>query len=572
MVAIVVIPILFGCGQSNRPNTLPSNSASASEGQAPRVKKVLVAGIGAPLPPFGPLGRVGTYVGAIQYIEAHSNGLVTSDENGRPIPQLAADLPSLERGTATILEDGRMVTTWALRPNVTWHDGERFTAHDIAFGFTVYSDLQLPAMDRSAVLQIESVDVVDDFTARITWKAPYYLAGSLGLKLLWPLPMHLLAESYASGDRERFLNLPYWSTDYVHTGPFRLAQLDPGAEAVFQAYDGYYQGRPRIDTLVIRPILDPNALYASVLSGDIDLTIGPIEGDQAVSLQDQWQQTHAGSVVTTVGNSTVMSFQLAPELAGSKEVLDPLIRQGLHFAVDRAGLTELSTGGRSAPELEGRSLLPPTDPLYSYVADVYAERAGNPSRAIQRFAEVGWQRGSDGLLVSAGERRLSIEVRASRENLGAAIASGWRQVGVDASVTVPSQAQSLDLEWAQAFPGVQVTAQTAGDSILNMLYGPTMATARNNFGGNNRGHYNSAQMNALIDRFRASLPERDRGPLMRQIADLIAEDQPIIQPNFNPIYGSVRSGVHALGDLRGGYISGGQFGAYSRSSFLWDKD
>jgi ABC-type transport system substrate-binding protein len=244
----------------------------------------------------------------------------------------------------------------------------------------------------------------------------------------------------------------------------------------------------------------------------------------------------------------------------------------LHFAMDRAGITELSTGGRPAPELEARSILPPTDPLYSYVADIYADRAGNPNRAIQRFAEAGWARGADGMLVGADDRRLLIEVRTNRENLGAAIASGWRQVGVDATVIVPSQAQSLDLEWAQAFPGSQVTAQTAGDSILNMLYGPTMATARNNYGGNNRGHYNSPRMNELIDRFRSSLRDSDRGPLMRQIGDLVGEDQPIIQPNFNPIYGTVRSGVRALSDYRGGYISGGQFGAYSRTSYLWDKD
>jgi peptide/nickel transport system substrate-binding protein len=570
--AFLLAITLLGCGPAAQSPSNRTEGSSPADAQAPRARKTLVAAIGAPLPTFGPLGRTGTYAGAIQYIEAHSHGLVTSDDQGRPVPQLARELPSLERGTARILDDGRMETTWALRDDVTWHDGARFTAQDIVFGFRVYADPQLPAMDRSAVLQMESVEAVDTFTARITWKAPYYLAGSLGLKLLWPLPSHLLAETYDAGDKERFLNLAYWTKDYVHTGPFRLAQFDPGGDATFEAYDGYFRGPPKLAALVIRPILDSNALMASVLSGDVDISIGPIEGDQAFALKDQWELSGAGSVLSTVGNSTVLAFQLAPELANPRDVLDPRVRQALHYGIDRPGITELSTGGRPAPELEARSLLPPTDPLYSYVKDIYADRASNPARALQRFAEAGWERGSDGMLASQDGRRLALEVRSSRETVGAAIASGWRQVGVDATVVVPSRAQSADLEWAQAFPGAQITAQTAGDSILNMLYGPTMATARNNYGGNNRGHYNNPRVNDLITRFRSSLPETERGPLMREIAERVGEDQPLIQPNFNPIFGTVRKGVRALGDISGGYISGGQFGAYSRTAYLWEKE
>lgn len=570
--ALLLTLAVSACGPAGHPPSNTTAGNSSAEPQAPRARRVLTAAIGAPFPPFGPLGRTGTYAGAIQYIEAHSHALVTSDDQGRPIPQLARELPSLDQGTARVMADGRMTTTWALREDVTWHDGPPFGARDIVFGFRVYSDQQLPAMDRSAALQMESAEAVDEYTARVTWKAPYYLAGSLGLKLLWPLPAHLLADTYEAGNKERFLNLPYWTKEYVHTGPFRLAHLEPGAEAVFDAYDGYFRGRPRIDSIVIRPILDSNALYASVLAGEVDLTMGPIEGDQAFALKDHWGASSAGIVISTIGNSTVLSFQLAQDLANPKGILDPRVRQALHFAIDRAGITELSTGGRPAAELEATSILPLTDPLYSYVKDIYADRAGNPNRALQRFAEAGWNRGSEGMLVSPDGRRLGVEVRTSRENLGAAIASGWRQVGVDATVMVPSPAQSLDLEWAQAFPGVQGTAQTAGDSILNMLYGPTMATARNNYGGNNRGHYNSPRMNDLVDRYRSSLRATDRGPLMREIGDLVGEDQPIIQPNFNPIFGTVREGVRALSDFNGGYISGGQFGAYSRTAYLWDKD
>jgi peptide/nickel transport system substrate-binding protein len=568
---LVLLVLLVGCTPAANRGPDPTGPSS-EQAAAPRARKTIIAAIAAPFPPFGPLGRTGTYAGVIQYIEAHTHGLVTSDAQGRPIPQLSKELPSLDNGTARILDDGRMTTRWALREDVTWHDGVPFTADDVVFGFKVYTDNQLPAMDRSAVLQMESAEALDPYTVLITWKRPSFLGASLGPKLLWPLPAHILAASYEQGDREQFQNLPYWSTEYVHTGPFRLARSEPGVEIVLEAYDRYFLGRPKIDTLIIRPILDTNALYAAVLAGEVDLTMGPIEGDLAYALQDQWAASGAGTMVTTIGNSTVLSFQLAPELANPRDLLDPRIRRALHMAMDRAGITQLATGGRPAPELEARSIVPPTDPLHSYVKDLYADRAGNPTRAMQLFAEAGWTRGADRLLANAEGRRLGLEVRAHREVLGAALASGWRQAGVDTTMMVPSQAQSLDLEWAQAFPGIQSGAQAVGDQVLNVLYGPTQATARNNFGGNNRGHYDNPRMNDLIDRFRASLRETDRGTLMRQIAEQVADDQPIIQTNFNPIFGTVKKGVRALDDFSGGYISGGQFGAYSRTAYLWDRD
>src|SRR6266540_3295500 len=39
-------------------------------------------------------------------------------------PQLARELPALDRGTWQLNPDGSMDTTWLLRPNVRWHDGE----------------------------------------------------------------------------------------------------------------------------------------------------------------------------------------------------------------------------------------------------------------------------------------------------------------------------------------------------------------------------------------------------------------------------------------------------------------
>src|SRR3954468_8512000 len=49
--------------------------------------------------------------------------LAANTSDGSPTPRVLQDLPSIERGTWKVFDDGTMTTTWRLRPGVTWQDG-----------------------------------------------------------------------------------------------------------------------------------------------------------------------------------------------------------------------------------------------------------------------------------------------------------------------------------------------------------------------------------------------------------------------------------------------------------------
>ena len=55
------------------------------------------------------------------------------DPQGRPSPWLAAELPSQENGSWVVNSDGTMRTTWKIRPNAKWHDGQPVRPTDFAF-------------------------------------------------------------------------------------------------------------------------------------------------------------------------------------------------------------------------------------------------------------------------------------------------------------------------------------------------------------------------------------------------------------------------------------------------------
>src|SRR6185436_2727170 len=105
--------------------------------------------------------------GAQSFEEVWRQGLVTTGKTSTaPEARIAAELPSLERGTAALLPDGRLRATWRIRPEVKWADGADLTARDYAFGLEVMKEPQNPLAGATLVVNIapliERLEIIDD--------------------------------------------------------------------------------------------------------------------------------------------------------------------------------------------------------------------------------------------------------------------------------------------------------------------------------------------------------------------------------------------------------------------------
>src|SRR5581483_1099993 len=65
------------------------------------------------------------------------------DDRGVAQPELLASLPSLNTDSWRVFPDGTMQTTYTLRPNLTWHDGEPLTPSDFVFAWHVFATKEL---------------------------------------------------------------------------------------------------------------------------------------------------------------------------------------------------------------------------------------------------------------------------------------------------------------------------------------------------------------------------------------------------------------------------------------------
>jgi peptide/nickel transport system substrate-binding protein len=571
-VLLLITGLLFtACGPGASSPTTPGSGRGTSS-PATEGPKTIVIGVTSAVTALPIMGSSTTAGGWQSLNELYAQGLVTADHTVRqPIPRLATAVPSLDDGSIEILPDGRMKTVYRLRHDVTWQDGEPFTAQDLVFSYQVSTDRNLPRLNVDAISQMDSVEATDDSTFVIYFKGPYYQADSIGLRALWPLPRHLLEEGYTTLDPQAFINLPYWTTEYVHLGPFRLSEFRAGEQLTFDAYPGYFLGAPKLSRVIVKVFNDENVLYAGVLSGSVDMMMdNSLPADLAFQLKEQWDANGTGTVHVGTGTTRFLAAQFDPNLQSQPAVLDPRVRQALYLAVDRHAVSDVVNRGHG--ELVANSLLPPGDRLYNAVQDGLARFSFDPGRARDLLQQTGWQfPDAGGILVGTGGQRLTTELWTTEgaDNEIAVIADYWKQVGVSTEQYVVPGSLVRDRQYRQTYPGFETSARGSGDAILTR-FDPRESAAPPNYSGSNRGHYANPDFAPLIDRYRQSVQAAERAQVIKAISDLVAQDLPVMPLYFDPTTPGVRKGVVALDDFAGGAEAAQLYGTFSRNAHEWE--
>lgn len=138
------------------------------------------------------------------------SGLYTYNNQGRPVPDLATDLP-------TISNDGRTYTV-ILKPNLTWHDGKPVTSSDVAFTISKIQDPTINSPLRGLWLST-TVQAINDQTIIFTTKeesGPFLHNLTVGL-----LPEHIWHGVAAENFTTTGLNLTP-----LGNGPYAVRQVE----------------------------------------------------------------------------------------------------------------------------------------------------------------------------------------------------------------------------------------------------------------------------------------------------------------------------------------------------------
>jgi peptide/nickel transport system substrate-binding protein len=303
--------------------------------------------------------------GWVAFGAAHhmTDPLIQLDREGQPQPSLA---------TSWEVSDDAMTYTLRLRDDVTFHDGARFDAE--AVRANIQRTLDDPdTMQHARFTQyIGSVDVVDDFTVRITLK-------ELDASFLYDVLAHWQVRPISPNDipNRSAATMTY---GYAGTGQFKFESYVADDSLTLVKNENYWRGAPNIDRVVFRFLPERSVHTVELLAGSVDVSQSLVLDDIAL-LQARGKQivTAPWPVVSMLTMNVSRGF--TAELA---------VRQAIRHAVNRQEIVDSVLRGYA---LLSRAGLPEGTALYN---DSVPEVTYDPELAGRILDEAGWVRGADG--------------------------------------------------------------------------------------------------------------------------------------------------------------------------------
>ncbi|MGH2558084.1 MAG: ABC transporter substrate-binding protein [Thermomicrobiales bacterium] len=322
--------------------------------------------------------------------------------------------------------------TWqfTLRQGVTFHNGQPFTGADVKASVELASGATAEEVSTASVLVPTTVEVVDDFTIRLTTATPF---APLLIQLA-TLPILSADDIKPSADAATpSAGIEALKAAPNGTGPFRLA-TDEGDVKTMEANAGYWGGAPQIQTLIWEYIQDSQTRLNALLAGQaqaIDRVppehIPTLEGSDEIAL------------ISTTGfeNVNLWIRQDAPPPWDN-----PKLREAVAWSIDREALVNslvLGASEVSTTHIPNHALYAaPQEPVYTF--DPERAQAALAEAGLDAFPEVPlW--GVTGFLPRG-------------QQVAEAIADSLQQVGFTVSLQVTDVAAIIDALFSEDKPGL----------------------------------------------------------------------------------------------------------------------
>jgi peptide/nickel transport system substrate-binding protein len=450
---------------------------------------------------------------------------------------LCTELPSLQNGRAQVVTrpDGTrgLTARFTLQPNARWGDGTHVSTDDVTFTWEVGRHPQSGVAAAEIFRRIDRIEVHDQksFTAHFT-QAAYDFNNLMDFQLI---PAHIERPRFTQDpagykDRTAFQTEP--TNPGLWFGPYRLAQVNPGALLVYERNPHWWGTRPHYERINVRIIENTAALEANLLSGSIDYISGElgVTVDQALAFERRHRDRY------DVEFKPGLIYEHINLNLDNAILRDRRVRQALLFGIDRETLVRQLFEGRQPV---AHSFVNPLDRA-SYNEDI-PRYPYNQERARQLLDGAGFNVIRDGIRHNAAGERLSFEFgttagNRTREAVQQVLQSQWRRIGVEVRIkNDPARTFFGETTRRRLFTlGMWAWTSTpeSVSSAFQLLHSSQIPTEQNNWSGNNRTGFRSADMDRLIESIRTELDPQRRNQIWGEIQRIYLTELPVLPLYF----------------------------------------
>jgi peptide/nickel transport system substrate-binding protein len=301
------------------------------------------------------------------------NGLVKYDKDINLAPDLAQSWE--------IKEDG-LVIIFHLKKNVLWHDGHPFSSRDVEFTYKKLIDPNVKTPYSGDFERIQSLEVLDDYTIKVTYKEPFAPGlSSWGMPII---PKHLL-------EKEN-LNNTKFSRSPIGTGPYKFKSWKTQEKIELVSNHNYFEKRPYIDRYIYRIIPDESTIFLELQTQGLDSAgLSPLQFIRQTD-SEFFKKYYRKFRLHSFGY-TYLGYNL-----NDPKFKDKRVRQALNYAVDKQEIIDMVLLGL------GKVATGPFMPdSWAYNKEV-VPLDFNPQKAGELLREAGWQDSNhDGWIEKRGE-------------------------------------------------------------------------------------------------------------------------------------------------------------------------
>jgi peptide/nickel transport system substrate-binding protein len=394
--------------------------------------------------------------------------LLATDKDGSPVPNIAESWSVNDAGTEY---------TFKLHDGIKCHDGSTLDANDVKYTVDRAFDEKNPSVTKASWGPIESAYVVDPLTVKLKLKTPFvalvpFLADSFS---------SIICRSNASASG-------FGTTVAIGSGPWKLVSWTKGDKIVLEKNPAYRnfgklaenKGPPYIDRLIIPVVPEPQARFAALKTGEVDIAEPPFDDVEAI------KKSGALKIVVAENTGQNVFWEFAVHRAPFN---DARARQAVGYATDAAAAISLVYGDLSLPEA-----CPVSRGVFGNDQDFCTKYRTNydPAKAKALLKELGY--GPNKPL----ETTLIVWTGGNRQKLAEIFQSQLAEVGIKANIEI------MDIGTMNARVRQENETPTGKGSMDMMTwswYDPDILFALWHSPGAYRG-YTSPELDAMLERTR----------------------------------------------------------------------